>query len=155
MTRALVFLLALAVPAFGEALFRGRLLNPNTLHGKEREQWAPKLWEERTGQMTPAVTGDYLPDRIYLVQHQGEGKAVFALTNAHGKFPEPFEFFYPGSVVLGRQVGAAIPKDHYVLTPKFRWERTTTPFREQLTLILADVPFFRRLRYFATDFPPH
>jgi hypothetical protein len=155
MIRWLAILSLFAHVAVGETLFRGRLLNPNTLHGSDRKQWAPKLWDERNGKLIPAEAGDYLADRVYLVQHQGEGKSVFALTDRHGKFPEPFEFFYPGSVVLGRQVGAAIPKDHYVLTGKFRWERTETPFREQLTLVLADLPYFRRVRFFNTEFPPH
>jgi hypothetical protein len=132
--------------------FRGRLLNPNTLSVADRNS-APRLYDARTERLQESTGTYYLPDRIYSVYHQGERKWVYAITNHYGKFPEPFEFFYPGSVVEGKSLGAIIPTEHYRLSSQYVWARTPSPFIEQLILVLADPPFFKRIQYIRTD-PP-
>ncbi len=144
--------LAPSRPSPAEALFRGRLLNPNGLTVADRRKWAPRLYDAATERLVE-TDGTYLPDRIYSVFHQGERKWVYAMTNHYGKFAEPFEFYYPGSVVEGKNVGAPFPQDHYQLTPKYTWAQTPSPFIEQLLLVLSDPPYFKRVHYYRTD-PP-
>lgn len=142
---------ALAGSAGAVDLFRGRLLNPNDLHASDHGEHAPRLYDARTQALQPSA-GIYAPNRVYSVFHQGEQKWVYAITNTRGKFAEPFEFFYPGSMVVGSEVGGD-PRDTYVLTSKYEWQRTPSPFRQQLLLVLAEPPFFKRVHWYRTDLP--
>lgn len=147
--KALFFWVLLVMPSFAaDDIFRGRLLNPNSLRGQGEQ--APRLYDARQRGLVP-TSGAYLPDRVYSVFHQGEKKWVYSQTTHWGKFSEPFEFFYPGSVVQGKFLGSDFPNENYTLNKKFEWELTRSPFRKQLLLVLAEPPFFKRVNWYRTE----
>lgn len=75
-----------------------------------------------------------VPSRAYAIYNREESAWAYTWTTAAGKFPEPLELLYQGTILPGSYLGAKSPFQGYELTPDSRWVKTDEKEREYLTL---------------------
>ncbi len=125
--RLITLLLLVAASAFAvEPAVKTRLLDTYALgtEGNSAET-APRLLVTASGQIElKRGAGPMLPRRVYAIYNQGEKAWVYTLTNFSGKFEEPLELLYKGSVLPGAYIGAKNPYESYKLTEDYRWLAT-------------------------------
>jgi len=115
-----------------------RLLNSFQL-APDNEAPAPMLLELRKGQGSLAKQeGGYLANRVYGIYHKGAKAWVYTLTTFHGPLTKPLELLYRGTVLTGKNLGAANPLQRYRLNDKYHW--VPTDEKETLLSIIPERP---------------
>lgn len=68
-----------------------------------------------------------LPGRMYLKYDNDLHMWVYFRASFTGKMPKPFEAMRPGSVALGRIIGAELKLQRFILTEDGTWNSTKEP----------------------------
>jgi hypothetical protein len=113
-----------AKPSARDKLFSGSYtktsIAPLLLDVQIQDQVFKKRLEVKPTQEKIAL----LPNRIYLVFHEGKKRWYQVLTDAGGDIPSPLEVIRAGSIVQGEVLGAKDPKQRYLSTVEGKWVPT-------------------------------
>lgn len=151
---ALILACWLAAPLAlgGDTGSRNKLLDVYALSTDGNLETAPRLVVTASGDVElKRVSGALLPNRVYAIYHREQKAWIYALTNFSGKFEEPLELLYKGSVLPGALIGGKNPFDRFKLTEDYHWIPTKEQ-EEHLLLIPARPNVMKRVLYTVPPF---